>query len=131
MALECKRVVFEQTVKVRSVFLVPVDVDNSELEYELNNGDPVLCVGGLFMPRVDVDHCDFEFHNDVFGETDDETEISNDEEAAWDEVLPDIKAAWDKAPPSDLEPILGSENGQGEAAKKKQKAEAPAKKQHN
>ena len=58
----CKRVVYEHTRTVRSVFLVPDDAGLNELDFEFNEGDTKLCYrGGILMPRVALEPYDDEY----------------------------------------------------------------------
>ena len=75
----CKRVVFEHTRTVQSIFLVPLDAETDELEFNCNDGDTELhyCAGameaGVSMPRVSLENDDEEYY-DKWCETDEEVD---------------------------------------------------------
>ena len=84
----CKRVIYEHTRTVQSVFLVPIDAKERELEFEFNDGDTELRyrVGakgpGISMPRVSLEDDDEEYrpHNKWC-----ETEKVNQDDAKLDD----------------------------------------------
>ena len=63
----CKRVIYEHTRTVQSVFLVPIDAKERELEFEFNDGDTELHYRAdakgpeISMPRVSLEDDDEEY----------------------------------------------------------------------
>ena len=63
----CKRVIYEHSRTVQSVFLVPIDAKERELEFEFNDGDTELHYRvdakgpGISMPRVSLEDDDEEY----------------------------------------------------------------------
>jgi hypothetical protein len=100
----CKRVVFEHTRTVQSIFLVPIDANEDELEFTFNDGDTELhyraggiqntMEAGVLMPRVDLWNYDDEYRpHDKWCESDDKADQVDeelDEKTFKDQVADDL-----------------------------------------